>query len=704
MRYIIDFETYYDDEYSLKNLSVEGYVNHEKFQILSLGYANLDGGPVGFVWGEDNAREVLQQLNVASPETQTFAHNMAFDGYIANKILGFENKIANPICSVGMAKWQGCARVVGARLANLIAYACPGQAKADFLVNHKGLTLQEYIRDPNLSMGLSTYCKNDVEITRDFLRKIINQVPDVALEMIAMSIRMYIDPVLELDLNLLEEYKKELEVRQRDCLASMQKYFGIESEEHFLKLIRSKDNFVMLLERLGSPIPMKKSEAKAAKVLQAIEEGKALVQKYEKQDGELNVKDMRRLRACRQVIKHGDMIPALAKTDLGFMELMNSDDEKVAQLCRIRAESNSSIAMSRCETLIDIAKRSRKLPVPLAPFKALTGRYTAGVESESKSDGINLQNLPKRSGDKTLRQAIKAPAGYKLVAGDSAQIEARVGAWIAGEHGLIDLFKAGGDPYVDMASDIYGETYATILQGAKTLKQPTYVNMRNVGKETVLSSQYGIGWQTFGTRLLQKGVRLATINEDHYSEAKRIITLYRNKFRALTQFRYDLDNVLEFATTDVKDKSIYRYNLEAFCPLCRMNLFYLELYSECAAIRFPNDYKLVYTNLHKDKEGEFVYDHLHFGRKEVKHLYGGALFNNLTQGLAFAVLWDQALRINQRYRVIANVHDSWITLVKEAEIAEAEKYIYECLITPPSWAADLPLDANVASSYNYEIA
>jgi hypothetical protein len=37
-------------------------------------------------------------------------------------------------------------------------------------------------------------------------------------------------------------------------------------------------------------------------------------------------------------------------------------------------------------------------------------------------------------------------------------------------------------------------------------------------------------------------------------------------------------------------------------------------------------------------------------------------------------------------------------------VASAEKRIRRELTTPPAWAADLPLGAEVKSGYNYEVA
>ena len=71
----------------------------------------------------------------------------------------------------------------------------------------------------------------------------------------------------------------------------------------------------------------------------------------------------------------------------------------------------------------------------------------------SGGDKINPQNLP-RGG--VLREAIQAPEGYRLVACDSSNIEARVLAWFAGQADLVQEFRDGADVYSSFASKIYG--------------------------------------------------------------------------------------------------------------------------------------------------------------------------------------------------------------------------------------------------------
>lgn len=85
-----------------------------------------------------------------------------------------------------------------------------------------------------------------------------------------------------------------------------------------------------------------------------------------------------------------------------------------------------------------------------------------------------------------LRKAIKAPQGYKVVAADSSQIEARMVAYLANEVELLDQFRHGRDPYAELAEKIFGATAQEIHDGAKSgdKKMKRY---RTVGKTAILS-------------------------------------------------------------------------------------------------------------------------------------------------------------------------------------------------------------------------
>ena len=64
--------------------------------------------------------------------------------------------------------------------------------------------------------------------------------------------------------------------------------------------------------------------------------------------------------------------------------------------------------------------------------------YGAHPGRFSGLDKLNLQNMGRKS---ALRRAVIAPPGYKVVAGDLSQIEARITACLAGQMDLVELFR-----------------------------------------------------------------------------------------------------------------------------------------------------------------------------------------------------------------------------------------------------------------------
>jgi hypothetical protein len=70
-----------------------------------------------------------------------------------------------------------------------------------------------------------------------------------------------------------------------------------------------------------------------------------------------------------------------------------------------------------------------------------------------------------------------------FLVGDYAQIEARVLAWLAGQADLIQTFASGGDPYSEMASEIFGRP---ITKKSTDDSLPEGVTPRFIGKTVVL--------------------------------------------------------------------------------------------------------------------------------------------------------------------------------------------------------------------------
>ncbi|MGH7745983.1 MAG: hypothetical protein ACREQ5_14585, partial [Candidatus Dormibacteria bacterium] len=72
--YFIDFETYFSDEFSLKNLSIQEYILDDRLKIHGCGIAGINLPPI---WvNSKNCKAVLEAI---IPENIVVCHNASFD-------------------------------------------------------------------------------------------------------------------------------------------------------------------------------------------------------------------------------------------------------------------------------------------------------------------------------------------------------------------------------------------------------------------------------------------------------------------------------------------------------------------------------------------------------------------------------------------------------------------------------------------------
>jgi len=233
--------------------------------------------------------------------------------------------------------------------------------------------------------------------------------PPIELRLIDITVRMFTEPVLRLDMILLNSYLEEVQKRKEQAL-------GAYSKDDLM----SNNRLANLLRTLGVDPPMKVSPA------------------------------------------NGKQTYAFSKTDEEFKALLEHPDHNVQALVAARLGTKSTIEETRTERFIGIALRGA-LPVPLRYYAAHTGRWGG-------DDKLNLQNLPRNS---VLKNCIIAPDGYKVLDSDSSQIEARTLAWLAGQDDLVDAFERGEDVYKIMASAIYNKAEADITKAERFVGKTT---------------------------------------------------------------------------------------------------------------------------------------------------------------------------------------------------------------------------------------
>jgi DNA polymerase len=236
-----------------------------------------------------------------------------------------------------------------------------------------------------------------VELTLALFNKLKREIPVSELLVIDQTIRMYTEPVIELDVPLLEQHLIDVRERKQALMNEVE----VTTED-----IMSNPKFAVALQRLGVEPPRKVS------------------------------------------LTTGKETWAFSKTDKGFTDLLEHPDERVQALASARLGVKSTLEETRTEALIGVAGRGT-LPIMLNYYGAHTGRFSGG-------DKLNLQNLPSRDGKNTIRRALKAPTGQVLVACDSSQIEARTVAWVAGQEDLLEAFREKRDVYSEFATEVYG--------------------------------------------------------------------------------------------------------------------------------------------------------------------------------------------------------------------------------------------------------
>jgi len=397
----IDFETYYSADLGFAKQTTEEYVRDQRFEVIGVSIQVNDGEPAWFSGSREDMHQFLDQFDWDN--SLALAHNAMFDGAILNWVYGIKPKGWLDTLSMGRALHG---TEVGGSLKVLATHYDVG-IKGTEVEDAKGLRREDFT--PTHLATYGEYCKNDVKLTYSIFLLMSNDFPAAELRLIDLTIRMFTEPTLELDGDLLDEHLLLIQSTKIKLLAHYEK-----------EDLMSNPKFAQLLFANGVVPPMKKSPTT------------------------------------------GKETYAFAKTDEGFKELLDHINPVVQTLATARLGMKSTIEETRTERFIGIANRGT-MPVPLRYYAAHTGRWGG-------DDKLNLQNLPRGS---MLKRAIRAPQGYMMIDSDSSQIEARTLAWLAGQDDLVKAFEDGEDVYKIMASAIYGKRIEEITKDERFVGKTT---------------------------------------------------------------------------------------------------------------------------------------------------------------------------------------------------------------------------------------
>lgn len=385
----LDFETFYGDKYSLKSLSYTEYVRHEKFAVMCCTIG-LNGEPCKSYFGQA-LQDKLDSIDWEN--TALIGHNVAFDALILHEHYNIHP--AKYYCTKNMATHIFQSSIKSVSLDYLAERVLGKKKLSQHLIAVKNRYWDDLTAEEQANLML--YADNDGDLTYELFVAMKPHISEDELELISLNNRLFCNPVLKMNRQLVLEELHSVESNRKAILKAAGYAQGV---------FASTAKFAELLEKKGYKVPLKHSE------------------------------------------KQNRAIPAVAKDDLEWvcMKEEMADDAQFMALAAAREECASSIHITRPKRFLDLTEGDRKVCVYYNYWGAKTGRFSGGNKT-------NFQNLERKS---RLRYAIEAPDGYELCVADLSQIEVRMNAWFCEEFDLLEAFKNKRDIYSEFASDIYG--------------------------------------------------------------------------------------------------------------------------------------------------------------------------------------------------------------------------------------------------------
>jgi DNA polymerase I-like protein with 3'-5' exonuclease and polymerase domains len=312
----LDFETYYDQEYSLKKITTEAYVRDPRFEVIGVG-VKLNNEPTE--WASGTHEQIKEYLKGFPWEkAMLLCHNTMFDGAVLSWRFDIRPRVYTDTLCIARALHGTEAGGSLAALSTRYGVGVKGTEVLNALGKRRGdfstRGLEKY----------GDYCVDDVDLTYRLFSIMAKKFPKQELRLIDLTLQMYTDPTLDLDTGLLESHLDDIKERKDQLMRDA----GITDKKDLMSNLK----FAALLTDLGVEPPKKISPTTGKETF------------------------------------------AFAKDDEAFKQLLEHDNDQVQALVSARLGTKSTLEETRTQRFIDISKRGL-LPVPVRYYAAHTGRW-----------------------------------------------------------------------------------------------------------------------------------------------------------------------------------------------------------------------------------------------------------------------------------------------------------------------------------------
>jgi len=647
---VLDFETYFDSEYSLSKMSIPEYVADDRFELMGLGEGYVGSNVINF-YEPDEINNVVGLYKIALGKNlekcTVVVKNAKFDILILKERFGI-----NPPYVIDI---EDLSRHYDARMKHRLEDLAPMfklKAKGDTM-QFKGLHYGEL--NESTKAALQKYCKGDVEIETELFKILLPKMsnPHIEIPLARHTLQLYLEPKIMLDFKKAEILKNKME-RESEIV--------LERVGHIKKEISGNKSFTKLLETAlpnNESVPMKQGKNK--------------------------------------------MIPALAKNDEGTRYLLTHPEQKVRELMQARQSIKSwPLHIKRVQKMINMANVSGgAIPIPLKYHGGHTGRW-------SGTGGINPQNFGGKGRGKPLHPLIGqvkgllyAPDGYEFFIADYCQIEARILAWLAGQDDLTEAFARGEDIYSEFASELFGQL---VYKPDETDPEPVAKQMsikRGFGKDAILGCGYGMGVNRFYNNCLENDNLRLLFESGKYDWKfiENLIKKYRTTYLQIPEFWKFCEKAFKWVIKHPNDIITHpgQPGVTSIKKRSKMSngiKLLFKSYKSTVFIVLPSGRELRYRNCRivKTMKGEEIW--WRWG-----HLWGGSIVENIVQAVARDIMAEAMLELIQMLgvRVVHHVHDEIISLTKK-DSPHVHNGVIKIMCENPNWAIGLPIDAEAVIS------
>lgn len=637
----VDFETFWSPTHSLTKMNPIEYVMHPDTELISVSL-KTDDAPTRCVFGEQNIRALLNTVNW--DQALATAHNMSgFDALILAWRLGIKPRIWN--CTLAMAR-PIHAKTTGLSLAKLVAHYNLGVKDNSALINTRGKHLKDFTQYELANMA--KYNCDDSDQCYALFKVLRPHYSVEELWHLDCKIRGIAEPEFMLDVPLLQDALRQEKINKRRVLLDLAAMFQSQvmpvgdmeeaGEDYIVERVRatlaSAPMFSEVLKARGVAVPMKQSTTNA---------------------------DV--------------MIPALAKDDVGFLALLEHEDELVAMAAASRLSVKSTIAETRLQAFIDVAQHTNdRWPVTVN----YCGADTTGRASGWLYNPLNMNKIGKTAKPSdALRMSIMAPPGYKVVAVDASGIEMRFNHFLWNVRYSTELWKkdATADIYKPTAAAFYGCTVEEVDKA-----------MRQTGKVQQLACGFGCGGDRYVDMARTMGGIILLPEEAHAQ-----VSGWRDMTPEIADYKEGgwrrcadaLESIMNGIERPIDPRGIFWTCAEGVrLPSGRI-------------IRYPALRQELAKRKRKNHEGDLVtvdeWTWMYGEKRHKTFIHGPKADENLVQAGARDYVYDVAIDIFKMtgYRPKLEVYDELVYIVPEDKAEAHLALVQQRFREPPSWFPDL---------------